>query len=111
MKSLYVMTAALTLIASASQAEPRLPANAPAGEKADTTIYRLQPDMGGAPNDGNLWRASETMPAPNGVPGSTLTLDVVANTPIPDTPENRKLFGEPLSRSGELTAAKPGPAS
>ena len=30
----------------------------------------------------------------------------VASQPVPDTPENRKAFGQPLSRAGRRTAPK-----
>lgn len=40
---------------------------------------------------------------PTGVPG-TITTRVVANAPIPDTPENRAKYGQPLSRAGRATA-------
>lgn len=32
--------------------------------------------------------------------------NVVSNTPIADTPENRALYGKPLSNAGRLSAAK-----
>jgi hypothetical protein len=40
---------------------------------------------------------------PTGVPG-TITTRTVANAPIPDTAENRALYGQPLSRAGKRTA-------
>ena len=38
-----------------------------------------------------------------GVPG-TVTTRVVTNGPVPDTPENRARYGQPLSRAGKRTA-------
>jgi hypothetical protein len=67
--------------------------------------------------------AATTMPAPTGAavdtsglvssssPETQATLkagdaNVVSNPPVADTPENRKLYGKPLSNAGKRTAAK-----
>ena len=68
--------------------------------------------------------AATTMPAPTGTatdtagvmtssspPETQATLkagdaNVVSNPPVADTPENRKLYGKPLSNAGKHTAAK-----
>ena len=50
--------------------------------------------------------------APTGSPdNASATVDsngvvVVASQPVPDTRENRKAFGQPLSRAGKRTAPK-----
>ena len=46
--------------------------------------------------------ADAVMESSVGAPG-TLTLRVVTNGPIPDTPENRAKYGEPNSRAGRAT--------
>ncbi len=46
--------------------------------------------------------ASAVMADPDGAPG-TLTISVVTNGPIPDTPENRAKYGQPNSRTGRAT--------
>ena len=40
---------------------------------------------------------------PAGAPG-TVTSRTIANAPIPDTPENRAKYGQPLSHAGKRTA-------
>ena len=50
-------------------------------------------------------------PAPSapaaGEPASaTVTTTTVTNGPVPDTPENRARFGQPMSRAGKATAAR-----
>ena len=47
--------------------------------------------------------ASSTMPVG---PNATLTSAMVSNGPIPDTAENRALYGGPQSNAGKRTAAK-----
>jgi hypothetical protein len=34
---------------------------------------------------------------------ATVAGDVIASAPVPDTPANRKLYGQPLSRAGKMT--------
>jgi hypothetical protein len=34
------------------------------------------------------------------------TVQVIASAPVPDTPENRAKYGQPLSRAGKRTAPK-----
>ena len=36
----------------------------------------------------------------------TVTTQVIASAPVPDTPENRARFGQPLSRAGKMTAPR-----
>ena len=36
----------------------------------------------------------------------TVTTEVIASAPVPDTPENRARFGQPLSRAGKMTAPR-----
>jgi hypothetical protein len=31
---------------------------------------------------------------------------MVTNGPVPDTPENRRKYGQPLSHAGKMTAAR-----
>lgn len=46
--------------------------------------------------------ASSLTISPTGEPG-TVTTRTVTNGPVPDTPENRAKYGQPLSRAGKLT--------
>jgi hypothetical protein len=68
--------------------------------------------------------AASTMPAPTGTATDTAGVmtssmppeaqaslkagdpNVVSNQPVADTPENRKLYGKPLSNAGKHTRAK-----
>ena len=36
----------------------------------------------------------------------SVTTEVIASAPVPDTPENRARFGQPLSRAGKMTAPR-----
>jgi len=48
--------------------------------------------------------ASAVVPAP-GVTTTTVTTRTVTNGPVPDTPENRRLYGQPVSNGGRATSA------
>ena len=37
---------------------------------------------------------------------ATVTTSLTTNGPVPDTPENRAKYGQPLSRAGKMTAAR-----
>lgn len=47
--------------------------------------------------------ASSLTTTMNGAPG-TVTTQVITNGPIPDTPENRARYGQPLSHAGKRSA-------
>ncbi|WP_333586704.1 hypothetical protein [Phenylobacterium sp.] len=47
--------------------------------------------------------ASDTGMSGDAAAGATVTPSITANEPIPDTEENRELYGEPMSRSGQAT--------
>jgi hypothetical protein len=36
-------------------------------------------------------------------PAASAGTDVVSNGPVPDTPENRAKYGQPLSHAGKMT--------
>ena len=115
--------AALTLMSGVAMAQSTAPqAGAPvnpdpaAAAPADQTM----PANTAMPADPT---AATTMPAPTGTavdtagrissspPETQATLkagdaNVVSNPPVADTPENRKLYGKPLSNAGKRTAAK-----
>ena len=38
--------------------------------------------------------------------GATVTTSTVTNGPVPDTPENRAKYGQPMSHAGKMTAAR-----
>ena len=116
--------AALTLMSGVAMAQSTAPqAGAPvnpdpaAAAPADQTM----PANTAMPADPT---AATTMPAPTGTatdtagtmtssssPETQATLkagdaNVVSNPPVADTPENRKLYGKPLSNAGKHSAAK-----
>ena len=39
-------------------------------------------------------------------PSASAGTDLVSNGPVPDTPENRAKYGQPLSHAGRMTKAK-----
>ncbi|KQY28234.1 hypothetical protein ASD38_16200 [Caulobacter sp. Root487D2Y] len=92
-----------TAAAPADQTMPADPATA-ATAPADPTAATTMPAPTGAATD-TAGRVS-SMPAEQ---QSTLKAgdpNVVSNPPIADTPENRKLYGAPMSNAGKRTAAK-----
>jgi len=38
--------------------------------------------------------------------GATVTTELVTNGPVPDTPQNRARYGQPMSHAGKATAPK-----
>jgi hypothetical protein len=38
--------------------------------------------------------------------GATVTTQLITNGPVPDTPQNRARYGQPLSHAGKATAPK-----
>ena len=123
--------AALTLMSGAAMAQTAAPqtsmpdpatpqSSMPQSSMPQTGAVNPDP-MTAAPADPT---AAMTMPAPTGVatdtagvmtssssPETQATLkagdaNVVSNPPVADTPENRKLYGKPLSNAGKRTAAK-----
>ena len=38
--------------------------------------------------------------------GATVTTQLITNGPVPDTPQNRARYGQPLSHAGRMTAPK-----
>jgi hypothetical protein len=103
------MASVALLAATSAGAQPR-PMNMPANsETADMVIVRTgEPSRGGEPGDGRLWQSSTTV-AVDGRPDVILNRSIISNTPIPDTVENRRQFGEPLSNAGRRTAPRTGP--
>jgi hypothetical protein len=78
----------------AEAAQP--PVNAP----TDATGAPMQAPTGVPANVADT-SSSTTTTMPN---GATLTHTVVTNGPVADTPENRRLYGQPLSHAGRRTA-------
>ena len=95
-KTAMIATAACLIGATAyAQADNQAPQPAPQTS--------MPADTSSAPADasaatGAAGNASATVGA-NGVV-------TIASQPVPDTKENRKAFGQPLSRAGRRTAAK-----
>jgi hypothetical protein len=85
-------------IARANRSEARLPA----ASVASTTTTSATPS---AP-----WPADETAsvaatPEPAAA-STTVTTELVASAPVPDTPANRARYGQPMSNAGKRTAAR-----
>ena len=118
--------AALALMSGVAMAQSTAPAAAPSSDPASTQMQ----DQTAAPADQMATPASDpsastTMPAATGTAtdtaGRALTSsmpaeqqaglkagdpNVVSNPPVADTPENRKLYGKPMSNAGKRTPAK-----
>lgn len=134
MKKLIPLTtaaAAVALLAGAAHAQ-QMPAQAPTpgsvtgdwnGAHAPTDDKQYQdkmtvPVVGAAPADQTAGSVA-AMPAPAastdvtaGAPsastyaqGASFTATTLTNGPVPDTPENRRKYGQPMSHAGKRTAA------
>jgi len=76
--------------ASATADVPPEPVNAPAPEAAPSSDVTVAPAASTSATDTS----------------ATYTNTTVTNGPVPDTPENRAKYGQPLSRAGKATAAR-----
>lgn len=103
----------------ASTATGNAAVNAPtpsgqAGTSDSTAPAASAPIQGpsGATTSGSLNSSdSATVAPPAGAPAerapsASAGTDVVSNGPVPDTPENRAKYGQPLSHAGRMTRAK-----
>lgn len=92
-----------TAAAPADQTMPADPA-ASTSMPADPTAATTLPAPTGAATD-TAGRVS-SMPAEQQAGLKAGDPNVVSNPPVADTPENRKLYGKPLSNAGKHSAAK-----
>ena len=58
----------------------------------------------GRMHTGEFTGTALTATAVNAADEAPLTVELITNGPVPDTPENRARYGGPLSRAGRLTA-------
>jgi hypothetical protein len=94
-----------TAAAPADQTMPADPAATTATPPADPTAATTMPAPTGAATDTAGVMTSSSSPETQ----ATLKAgdaNVVSNPPVADTPENRKLYGKPLSNAGKHSAAK-----
>ena len=92
---------------AAAPADQTMPATDPAATTsmpADPTAATTMPAATGAAID-TAGRVS-SMPAEQQAALKAGDPNVVSNPPVADTPENRKLYGKPLSNAGKHTAPK-----
>jgi len=119
---LATATAALALMSGVAMAQSTAPTtpDPTAAAPADQTMPADPTTAGAMPADPT---AATTMPAATGAASDTAgrvssmpaeqqaTLkagdpNVTSNPPVADTPENRKLYGKPMSNAGKHSAAK-----
>jgi hypothetical protein len=103
-RSALIATAAC-LIGAAAYAQTTGDTNMPAGATTQATPQQT-PDNGqvGAAPQTSTDMSAQTGAAVN-TSATTATGDqVIASQPVPDTPANRKAYGQPLSRAGKRTA-------
>ena len=93
-----------TAAAPADQAAPADPAAAPAMTPADPTAATTAPADTGMATD-TAGRVS-SMPPEQQAGLKAGDPNVVSNPPVADTPENRKLYGKPMSNAGKRSAPK-----
>jgi len=77
---------------------------APTPNEADVTFTDE------APADEGIVQNDFDAPAPTAVPADaaavTFSTEVVASAPVPDTPQNRARYGQPMSNAGKHTAPR-----
>jgi hypothetical protein len=93
-----------TAAAPADQTTPPADPAATTSMPADPTAATTMPAPTGAAVD-TAGRVS-SMPAEQQATLKAGDPNVVSNPPVADTPENRKLYGAPMSNAGKRTAAK-----
>ena len=89
---------------AAAPADQTLPADPAATPPVDPTTSTTMAAPTGAATD-TAGRVS-SMPAEAQSSLKAGDANVTSNPPVADTPENRKLYGAPLSHAGKRTAAK-----
>ena len=97
------LTAAGAYAAPADETDTMPPAEAtqpPVNPPTDATGAPMQAPTGVPANVADTSTATTTTMAN----GATLTHVVVTNGPVADTPENRRLYGGPMSHAGRHTA-------
>jgi hypothetical protein len=93
-----MLATAACLIGATAYAQTDNGAQAPQQPPPQTSMPADQAPADATAPTGVAGNASATVGA-NGVV-------TIASQPVPDTPENRKAFGQPLSRAGKRTAPK-----
>lgn len=114
-KTLVTAAAVAALMAGAAQAGEKMKA-AQANDRAvasDVAAQEMSPEARGSASTPSL-HADPDMAAGVSAMSATgsgsdvsavVSTDVVTNGPIADTPENRALYGQPLSHTGKRTKA------
>ena len=110
--------AALALMSGVAMAQSTAPAAAPTQDQtaapadqtamppADPSASATMPAATGTATDTAGRVMTSSMPAEQQAGLKAGDPNVVSNPPVADTPENRKLYGKPMSNAGKHTAAK-----
>lgn len=103
-KALFGCAAACSLIATAALAQesPAAPSNDVAGAQSAAPKSTNSVPAEAVTPSANV-ASSTTLTDPS---GATLTHELIASAPVPDTPANRAKFGGPMSNAGKRTAAR-----
>jgi hypothetical protein len=102
MRSLSILTLAMgaALLGGAAMAQTAAPTSPP--PQADTGPMAPTASLGSP--DHPIPQSSPT-PVDMAYKLTPNDASVVTNGPVPDTPQNRKLYGQPMSHGGKSTAA------
>ncbi len=118
--SIVILTASAALLAGAAMAQNASPQDTAPPAQAD--VSQAAPPQDAAPmasptDTGQAAPTSSLGSSDHPIPQNSPTApemaykltpndpNVVTNGPVPDTPQNRKLYGKPLSHGGKSTAA------
>jgi hypothetical protein len=113
LKYLAAAGAASLLMAGAAYAQPTSPAPAPAypstGGAASTTTSTTDSSTsvsGTTSSSSGVTTSTTTTSAEVAGQNASVTTSLTTNGPVPDTAENRRKYGGPMSHAGKHTAAK-----
>jgi hypothetical protein len=95
-----------TAAAPADQSMPAADPAATTSMPADPTAATTMPAPTGTATDTAGRAMTSSMPAEQQAGLKAGDPNVVSNPPVADTPENRKLYGKPMSNAGKHSAAK-----
>ncbi|MGZ3378219.1 MAG: hypothetical protein ACXU8S_16620 [Phenylobacterium sp.] len=100
MKIVHLLTAAAATALIGGAAYAQQPATAPAtpAPAATASTYATAAPTGTA--------TSTSVTATDPATGASVTNTLTTNGPVPDTPENRAKYGQPMSHAGKHTAPK-----
>ena len=104
LKIILATVAATALMGGAALAQPTDQSAAPSSEPAPAAAPASSSSEPATAATGTATQTSVTTSDP--ATGASATMTTTTNGPVPDTAENRKKYGGPMSHAGKRTPAK-----